>query len=138
MLGKGEADRLSQDAIDLARSFFGIGDIGVALKILKADVFEHLAVRGRQDHGRRQTGLERLAPASGTQAPAITSFQAGKAPFGSWRHEIVAALSREQQKSLRDPGANHMGAMIVGIRVATTIPEVTGERIIRAGLQWFA
>ena len=59
-------------------------------QFVQAHIGQGFGVRTGQDDGRRDTSAQRFDPAIGTQAPAITGFESGKAVLGSRRHKVVA------------------------------------------------
>lgn len=98
--------------------------------------FEGFDVGGGQHHGGRYAGVEGFFPAAGTQAPAVSGFQARKSVFGDRCDQVVAPLPRKRQKCRRHFGANHVAAVVVRVRVAAAIAVITGQWVIGAGHQW--
>ena len=107
----------------------------VPLEIVQRDDRERFFVRGREHHRRRDAGIERLAPASGAETPAIAGLQSGKTDFRLRRGQVVATFCGEREELCRHARADDVQTEIVRARVAAAVAEEAGARFDRAGLE---
>src|SRR6516225_975625 len=101
----------------------------VAFEQLERDHLEGRFMRRRQSDLWRFTGLERLFPALGAQAPAIARLETGKAEGRHRRRQIVAGLFRKSQKRGIDLGAHRVHPEILGSGVAAAVAIKSGHRL---------
>ena len=95
-------------------------------------------VRRLQVHHRRGPGVVRFLPARHADAPAIARLQAGEAPFGDRRRQVVARLAAEGEKLFRHPTADDVHADVFRAGVAAAVAVEAGARRLAAGLKWGA
>ena len=107
----------------------------VPLEIVQRDDRERFFVCCREYDRRRDAGIERLAPASGAETPAIAGLQSGKTDFRLRRGQIVATFRGEREKLGRHARADDMQPEIFGTGVAATVAVKTRARRYRAGLE---
>ena len=92
-------------------------------------------MRGLQIHRRRDTGVQGFQPAVDAKAPPVAVRKSTEAVFGPGRHQIIATLQRKHEEFLSYFAAHHMGAVVMGIGIAASVTQKTGQRIERTGLQ---
>lgn len=92
---------------------------GVALEVAELhDLKRRFVCRGENDP-RCAPSLKGLAPARGTQAPAVSRLKARKAEFGARGGKIVAPSLGEGEKRPSNLDAHRMQAEVFGPGVAT-------------------
>jgi len=107
-------------------------DVFVRLELLQGYMFEGVLVRRCKNDRRRHALQHRFFPAQHAQAPSISWLESGKAHVRSGGHQIITATGREFKKLLSHPGTNDVRPMVMCIRVAATISQVSSEWVIRA------
>jgi hypothetical protein len=63
----------------------------VPLQVYQRYILQRILMGGTEDQARCDTGIERLLPVRGAQAPAISRLQARAPEFGSRRAQIVTS-----------------------------------------------
>ena len=107
----------------------------VPLEIVQRDDRERFFVCCREHDRRRDAGIERLAPASGAETPAIAGLQTGKTDFRLRRGQIVATFRGEHEEFGGHARADDVQTEVVRTRVTAAVAEKAGARFDRAGLE---
>ena len=105
------------------------------LQLLQRHHLQCLGVRSFQVYRRCNACEHCLFPAQGAQAPAVARLKSSKAHMGARCHQVIAPLQRIRQEGRRYTRAHHVRAVVIGISLATTVPQVAGQWIKRAGQQ---
>jgi hypothetical protein len=79
-----------------------------------------------------------LKPARCAQAPPVAGLEARESVLWHRRTEVVAGKTRILQERLCDQHAHRVGSEILVIRIATTIAQKPGQRILAAGQERLA
>jgi len=108
---------------------------GVSLKDIEVHGLQHVLVGGRQDHGWRDSGLERLKPTIYTQAPTVAGFEARKVVGRDRSNQIIALRAREFEKLTGYPGAEQVAADIPRSGVAGAVAAKAGSGFQATKLQ---
>ena len=104
-------------------------EFGTPAVVIDLDVVENRFMCGREDDLRSHSGLQRLDPAWGKQAPAVTGLEPGKGVLRHRRRQIVPAGLREREECLRRDDADRVPSLPERPRHAMPVAEEPGQRI---------
>src|SRR5262245_60817988 len=108
---------------------------GVLFQLVERDDVQGHSM-GRLEHDLRGgTGVQRLLPARGAQAPAVAGLEAGEAVLRQRRREVVALRLGEVEELGGHDDANRVKAGILAAGIAAGIAIEAGQRRRRAWLQ---
>jgi hypothetical protein len=108
------------------------GQIDSCSQLLERHKLQGCVVCAFQDDGGRNACVKRFFPTQCTQAPTVTSPQAGEPVRRPGCDEVVAPLQGKVQKCLRDFGADDMTPLVLMVSPAAPVPEKSGQWVIGA------
>jgi len=114
------------------------GDHSVLDEELERNDSEGVLVGRFEDDGARSTGLLDLEPASGTDAPAVSGFEAGETELRHGRAEIVAERLRGFEEGRVDDTADGVDTVVVGTGLAAAGAVEAGHGLAAAGVERLA